>query len=434
MLVEIESLPNCIKSLRVELPSERVNAERETIARNFIQYAKIPGYRPGKAPKAIIEKRYKKEIEEELKRKLVSEGCREAIKEKNLKVISTPELEDLDLSGDSLRFTAKLTTAPEFELPEYKGIPIRIPLDTVPESEVENALQDLRERFADFAPLEGRPIAIDDFAVIDYEGFVDGQPLGEAIPDSPPYFNKREEFWIKVSSDAFLPGFAEQLVGAQAGDDKEINVTVPEDFPVESMRGKVIEFKVKVRELKQRILPGLDDEFASKVIEGKTLVELRQQIETDLQSVKTRQIEEAKRKQVTDFLAERVDCELPTNFVRSEAQRIMNDIVRDNQQRGVTNEMLKEHEKEIASNASSAAKNRLKVTFILLRIAEREKIEVEATELRAQVRNLSQRFNMSYEKTLETLEERGALGQVEEEILVGKTLDFLCSAASVSVE
>lgn len=434
MNVEIESLPNCIKSLRVELPPDKVNAARDAISRDFLHQARIPGYRPGKAPKAIIEKRFRKEIEEELTRKLVSESCASAIRDNKLNVISNPELEDLKLENGELKFTAKVITSPEFELPNYSGIAIKVPHAEVAEEEVNKAIDNLRDRFADFTDIEGRPLQMEDFVVLDYTPFVNCVPLKEAVAEAPSYLNPREDFWLKLAENSFFPGFTEQLVGLSKDEEKVVKITVPQDFPLESMRGVEIDFNVKVKELKQRNLPELNDEFAGKLIEGKTMEEVRAQVLEDLKAGKLRQIEESKRRQVTDFLATNVECELPTNFVRDEAQRIMDEIVRENQERGVQNDILEEHQAEIAENAKTSAKTRLKTTFILLRIAQKENLRISKAELEAEIANIGRRYGMTFEKAREVLEERRSLGRVEEELLVSKTLDFLISTASVSVE
>ena len=160
MQIELESLPNCITAMRVELPPERVAKERKSILRDYQGAARLPGYRPGKAPVGLVETRYKKEIREELQRKLVSAGTREAISEKKLRVLSVSDVEQVEISpDDTMRFTARLITAPEFDLPPYQGLPIKVPPADVSETEVDAAIERLRARMADFNDIEGRGLA-----------------------------------------------------------------------------------------------------------------------------------------------------------------------------------------------------------------------------------------------------------------------------------
>src|SRR5215210_1234017 len=171
MNVQVESLPNCITTLRVEVPPEKVRQTQDKIAKDFTGQAKIPGFRPGKAPRQVVEKKFQREITEEVRKKLLSESCREAINEKKLRVLSVAEVEDIEIADDkTMRFTATLVTAPEFELPDYKKIPVRQHAADVTEAEVDEAIENLRNQSADFSDIADRGLQMDDFAVIDYSG------------------------------------------------------------------------------------------------------------------------------------------------------------------------------------------------------------------------------------------------------------------------
>ena len=432
MQVEVETLPNCITALHVEVPPERVNQERQTILRDYQGAARLPGYRPGKAPKSLVESRFKKEIAEELQRKVVSSVVREAAEEKKLRVLSFGEAEQVELSQDNtLRFTARVVTAPEFELPPYQGLSVKVPPAEITDADIDNSLNGLRQRLADFSDITDRGLQMDDFSVIDFAGRVEGQPLAEVAPDAPKELSGKENFWIKLGPQTLLPGFSEALAGAKADETREFSLDVPEDFPLEALRGKKVDYTVKVRELKQQSLPELDDAFAEKVIPGKTLVELRDVARQSLQGERHTQVEEIKRRQIVGQLVGGTDFELPNDFVRGETRRIMNDIVKQNQERGVSDEEIRDNEKNIVDNAGAAARQRLKSAFILVRIAEKEGIKVTQEELLAQVNALAQRYQMPREKLIRNLQERNAFGQIEEEILLGKTLAFLVGNAKV---
>src|SRR5204862_291679 len=182
MKVEVENQPQGGATLRIELPPEEVRKEWDSIANNYSRYARIPGYRAGKAPRQVIEKKFHKEIQDELTKTLVSKSYQEAIAKKNLRVVSLSDLGDVEFGEDrSMRFRATVITAPEFELPEYKSIPVQLPETAVTEEEIETALERLRDQAADFTDVTGRELAMGDFAVIDFTGAIDGIPIGEIV-------------------------------------------------------------------------------------------------------------------------------------------------------------------------------------------------------------------------------------------------------------
>src|SRR3989442_8583091 len=183
MKVEVEKQPGFVSKLQIELPPEEVSKEWDAIANNFARYAKIPGYRPGKAPRRVIEARFRKEIQDELTKKLVSKSYHEAIEQKQLRVASLTNLEDVQFGEDkSMRFRATVVTAPEFELPEYKKIPVQLPDTKVSEAEINATLERLRDQAADFVGVPERELQMRDFAVIDFEGLIDGKPIAEIAP------------------------------------------------------------------------------------------------------------------------------------------------------------------------------------------------------------------------------------------------------------
>jgi trigger factor len=432
MNAQVEPLPNCLATLRVDLPPEAVNEAREKITRDYASQAKLPGYRPGKAPRAVVERKFQKEIREELERKLLSESTRAAISEKNLRVLQIQNVEDVEFSPDqSLHFTATLVTAPEFELPEYRNIPVTIPPEEISEPEIDTAIENLRNQAASFEDITGRGLQMEDFAVIDYTGTIDGKPVSEVFPKAGKPLTTNAGFWVRMTPESFLPGFSEALLGAALDETREFDLTVPADFALKEMAGAVIHYIVSVKGLKSKKLPELDDAFAATIVEGKTLAELRDLARGELGRQKKDHIESQKRDQVMGFLVSKVECELPQSLVAGETRRILADIVQQEQSRGVTDEALKEGEKELVEVAARGAREKLKGTFILQRIAEAEKVTVTSAELRARVATMAARYGMTPEKTMKELEKRDAMDRVAEDILSGKVIDFLVSNADI---
>jgi trigger factor len=434
MNVEVETLPNCVASLHIELPPEVVTKQWNEVARTFRQAVRIPGFRPGKAPQNVVEAKFRKEIQEELTKKLVSETTREAIREKGLKVLSISDVEGVEFTPErSMKFTATLITSPEFELPEYKGLPVRVPSEEVAPEDVDKGLQSLRERQATFSDLEGRALELNDFAVIDFTTTLEGKPLHEVEPKAPKILHGRNDFWVKLDEQTLLKGFSEHLVGMTPNEAREFDVQVPGDYPVATLANQVLHFNVTLKAIKSMQLPELTEEFASQIEPGLTFEQLKRRIEGQTRVERKRRIEILKQNQILDYLASRVECELPQSYVKEETLRIMSEIVQQNQLRGVSEEVLRENQKDIISTASRNARERLKTNFILNRIAEKEGIEVEPEEVRARVRAMANQYRVKYEKMMSDLEEKHVLGQVREEVLMGKVLDFLTSSATVEV-
>ena len=433
MKVEVERQPGSVSKLQIELPPEEVEKEWDAIANSFARFAKIPGYRPGKAPRAVIDKRFRKEIQDELTKKLVSKSYHEAVEQEHLRVASLTNIEDIQFGEDkSMRFRATVVIAPEFELPDYKKIPVQLPDTKVSDAEIEEALERLREQSADFVDVPGRGLQMGDFAVLDFECSMDSKPISEIAPQASKNLQGGKKFWLHLAADNFLPKFCEQLVGQKPGETRLAIVEFPADFPVKELAGKKADYAVTVREVKEKVLPPIDDALAAKLAPGKTLVDLRQLLEHDIEHAKEHDVERAKESQIMKYLHERIQFELPPALLQNETRRALAELVQRNRERGVTDEMLKEKERELIDGAAGVAAHRLKTNFILHRIVERENIEVAKEDVDLRIRQEAARYDISPEKMRKELQQKDVLDDVAEQILLGKTLDFL--KANVSIE
>ncbi len=420
-------------TLRIELGPDVVSKEWDAIANNYSRYARIPGYRPGKAPKQVIERKFRKEIQDELTKALVSKSYQEAIAEKQLRVVSLTDVGDVEFGEDrSMRFTATVVTAPEFDLPDYNKIPVQLPAMTVSETDIDAAIERLRDQTADFVDVPDRALAMGDFAVLDFTGAIDGVPISDIVPEASKNLHGGKKFWLHLAPENFLPKFCEQVVGMKTGETRSVQVEFPADFPVTELSGKKADYAVTLNEIKEKVLPAVDDAFAAKIMPEKTLADLRHAIEHDLEHEKEHEVERAKEQQVVKFLHEHISFDLPPPLLKNETRRALNELVHRNRERGVPDELLKGKEKELIEGAGSLAAHRLKTNFILHRISEAEKIEVTREEIDERLRAQAAHYNVSVEKMRKEFEENDRLNGLAEEILLGKTLDFL--KANVSVE
>jgi trigger factor len=426
MKVEVEHQPQSMATLRIEMPGDQVSKEWEAIANNYARYARIPGYRPGKAPLRVIEAKFRKEIQEELAKKMVSKAYHDAIAQEQLRVVSLTNVEDVEFAQDrTMKFRATVVTAPEFNLPEYKKIPVQLPDEKVLPEEIDAALERLRDQSADFVDAPDRGLQMEDFVVIDFEGSVDGKPINEVAPDASKNLQGGKKFWLRMAADNFLPTFCEQLVGHKRGDTLLIQLKFPDDVIATELAGKTGNYAVTVNEIKVKTLPALDDAFAEKLLPGKNLEELRHTVEHDLEHEKEHEIERAKENQIVKFLNEKIQFDLPPSLLTHETRRALSEIVQSNRARGVPDEALKEKEKELVEGAGGLAAHRLKTNFILHRIAEQEKIQITREELDKSIRERAAQLNVSVEKMRKQLEENDGLNGLAEQLLLGKTLDFL---------
>ena len=436
MNVVVEALPNCLASIRVEVGPEVVSKTREQIVAKITKEAKIPGFRAGKVPRSMVEKRFQKDIAEELESVMLSQALDDAVREKGLKIIEVKNVEEAQFSEDkAFSFSATLVTVPEFELPEYKGVAIEVPSDEVKAEDVDAALENLRERRADFVDItEDRGAAMDDFVVVDYKGTIGGNPLHEAFPKLGKILGENEGFWIRMTDEAFFPGFCQNLVGVKKGENRKFQIEVPADFPIEGLPGQKVDYDVTLKEIKKRELPDLNDEFAASFLEGKTLADLRELVQKDLDTRKKSEVESVKRDRVMSVLLEKVECELPEDLARAESNRVLREMVKANQERGISEDILKENEKELVSTASQTGRNRVKGSFILTKIAESEKIEVTNNEMMSWITVAARENDMTVDRVVKEMRKRRAFAQVRSDILTSKALDFVVSNATVTVE
>ncbi len=434
MNATVESLPNCLATLKVEVGSDEVHRVREKVIQSYLSQAHIPGFRPGKSPRPLVEKRFKKEIGEQLESDLLNESLQNAIREKNLRIVTVQNVDDVVLNSDGLSFSATLVTVPDFDLPDYKGIAVKVPPADVPDTEVEAALENLRARMADFVDLsEDRGAAMEDFIVVDYVGTIGGKPVHEAFPKVGQILSENQGFWIRMTDEAFFPGFCAHLTGARPGYVREFQIEAPADFPVEGFGGQKVDYKVTLKEIKVRVLPELDDAFANQVASVDTLEKLRELVRKELEVQKKAQIDSSKRDQAMEHLLVSVECELPEDLSRAESRRVLKEVLEENQRRGVTTEMLRENEKELVASAAQTARNRVKGSFILSRIAEAEKLFASRDDLLERVSAIARRADMSVEKAIKEINRRRMFPDIEAEITAAKALDFVVEHASVTV-
>lgn len=433
MNIVVEKQPQCVATLRVEIPAERVSSQREGIVKGYASKARIAGFRPGKAPRAVVEKRFQKEILGELNDILINEAYDRALEQESLNVIDFGVPEDVTTHPDgTFSFAAKLTLAPEVTLPDYKGVSVTVPPAAVPTEEIEAQLTSLQERFAEFNDIEGRTAEMGDFAVIDYTSTVEGKSVEEFLGKAAGYLSGREGFWVRLDEKAFIPGFAVQLVGINAGDSKEITLTLPEDFPVTELCNKELVFQTSVKELKTAVLPALDDELAEKLAPGKTMEEIKGIISDNMAGDRLRKINDMKVNQIVAHFNAQVDFELPEALIAQETQSQADALVKRGVQSGMSQSEIESQQTEIFTTAADQATSNLRTNFILQEIARVENIGVTDSELVNHLVQIANSRKAAPKKFIKDLQRSGQIQSVRRSMMIGKTIDFLVEHATVT--
>jgi trigger factor len=433
--VQLSPVSDSRKNLVVTLDKEEVDSEHKAVLGEYVRQARLPGFRPGKAPEALVIKRFSKEIAEELKHKVVTKAYRGALEKEKLDVLNVVNVVEGTIErGVAAAITVTVDVRPEFTLPDYSGIPTTVAPVEPTDAEVDNIIQALRSERADFKAAE-RPAAKGDYVKLSYEGSVDGGKISEIAGDKQLYA-KVPQTWEEVegANEGIIPGLGKHLAGVSKGDKKTVSIVFPANFqPVPALSGKTADYALEIQEVRERALPALDEAFF-KAHQVDDLEGLKGQVRTNLKIQKEQKNRAGQRTQVTQALADRVQFEPPTSLVDAETQSVLRQFIQENMRRGIPAEQFEKDKKELFEGAKKAAAGRVKVQLILAKIAEAEKITVTDRDIDLYIRNEAARSNQRPDKVAKDLaKDREGLRSVQQAIIFDKSVDFLVSKATVSV-
>jgi trigger factor len=421
--ITVENLAPCKKLLRVELDAKSVDEIFDAITKDYQKQASLPGFRPGKAPRDMVIKKYEADIAGEAKRRLIGDNYRKALDEKKIHAIGYPDIEEIQFGrGQNLQFAATIETAPEFQLPEYKGLSVKREIKSVTDEDVERALNLLAQQHTKFETV-ARELKMGDVAVVNYTGTSDGKPLTEIAPTAKG-LTEQKNFWVDVAPNTFIAGFAEQLIGAKTGDKRTVNVDFPADFVTKELAGKKGVFEVEIAEVKEKVLPPLDDALA-KNYGAENLEKLRAGVRVDLENELKYSQAKAIRGQILGALLAQSNFDLPESAVAHETKNVVYNIVQENTKRGVGRELIEKQKDQIYSAAATSAKERVKIAFLIQRIAEKEDIKVSQEEVLQRVQSLSAAYQIPPDKFIKDLQKRNGINELYDQIAHEKVLNFL---------
>ncbi len=432
MRIQVEDINSTRKKVTVSVEESAIERTQKQVVGEFSRQVRIPGFRPGKAPPNIILRKYARDVAGELERKSIAEAYEEMVENGRLQICSVVELEPGEIKvGQPAEITFLVDVEPEFTLPEYKGISVMVPPSQVSEEEVDRILHTLRSQRAEFKEKDG-PAEDSDYVQVSYEGRLEGRPLEEIAPDQP-LFARQSQTWEEASAErGDFPGLAKQLIGLAAGDEKEITVDFDGDFEIEALRGKSVQYDVKVTEIREKVLPELDEDFLA-AFEVESVELLKHSIRADLTDRKEKERRRIMREQVLNFLGDKTSFDLPQSAVDEESEYLFQTMLEFRHNAQEAEDDPAEVEAGLREDAVAEARRRVKINRVLRKIAEIEHIQPEEKDYQNFIIKEAMQTRQMPEKIAKAInKDRSRLRAMQESIVFNKTLDFLVEQSTVA--
>ncbi|EGA89075.1 trigger factor (TF) [Planococcus donghaensis MPA1U2] len=413
--------------LTVEVPAEEVNAGLDKAFKKVVKEINVPGFRKGKMPRQMFEKRFGAEsLYQDALDFILPDAYANAVEEAGINPVDRPEIDIETIEKNQpLVFTAKVIVKPEVELGEYKGLEASKPDTEVTDEDIEKQLKENQERLAELTVKEDEAIVEGDTAVIDFEGFVDGEAFEGG---------QGNDYSLEIGSNSFIPGFEEQLVGVKAGEEKDVEVSFPEEYHAAELAGKAATFKVKVNEVKGKELPELNDELAKEIDpEVESLEALRTKMKDSLVAEKKSAADAKLRDELVQKAAENATIDIPHAMIHTEMDRMMSDFEQRLTQQGMNLELYYQFsgqdEAALREQMHGDAETRVRVSMTLEAIAKAENMQVTSEDIDKELEKMAAQFNMDIEQIKTAL---GGTEMLENDIRMQNTVEFLVDNAKIS--
>ena len=425
MSLQVEKLEKNMAKLTIEVPAEEVTKALNTAYGKDKSKINVPGFRKGKAPRKLIEQMYGKGVfYEDAANEMIPGAYAKAVEECEEEIVSSPKIEVVQIEeGKPFIFTAEVALKPEVTLGEYKGVKGAKADTEVSDADVDKEINRERENNARTINVEDRAVKDGDMTVIDFEGFVDGVAFEGG---------KGENYPLTIGSGSFIPGFEEALIGAELNKETEVNVTFPEDYHAEELKGKPAVFKCTVKEIKEKQLPELDDEFASEVSEFDTMEEYRADVKKNLADRKAVEAKNAKEEAAVDAVIANAQMEIPDAMVETQQRQMVQDFAQRIQSQGITMEQYMQYTgvtvEQLLEQVKPQALKRIQSRLVLEAVVKAENITVSEEDFDAEVAKMAETYKMEADKVKELLGEEGKK-QVMEDLAVSKAAEFVAENA-----
>jgi trigger factor len=424
MKVDVQEVGACERRLEIEIPPENVKKELDQAYRELARKVSIRGFRKGKIPRPVLERYHRTSVEDEVMQKLIPSSFQQAVQDQGLRAVGQPKLDDINLNEEkALRYTATVEVLPDIALETSGGWDLTKEVRVVSDVDVERELRDLQNRHVSLVSIsEDRPVQEGDYVLISFEGFRDGQAVQGT---------KTENYALVVGSKSVIESVEQGLVGMRKGEVREIPVQFPETYQNRSMAGQEVIFHVVVNEIKERVLPALNDEFAKEVGGVDTLAELTEKLRKDQEEIAEREARRALHEVIVARLVEANAFELPPGMVEAETEMHIADLQRQlrAQQGDATPLQISD---AVRQQLRDQAITRIKRELILEEIAKREGLVVEDADVEAHLTRLAERTEQRLEYIRRQMEQSGALDSIRHNILADKVLDFVAARCTVT--
>ncbi len=425
MKVQIENVNPVEKKISFEIPWETVSQEIESAYRSLNQNVKLKGFRPGKVPRSILERYYKNQVGEEVQSKLISDALVKAVDENKLLPVGEPTVLDRQFEeGKDFKYALRIEVKPEITVEEYKGLEAEKEKVVVTDEEVEARLRDLQEHHAQLKPIEAkRPVQEKDFVVFDFEGTLNGKPLEGW---------KANDHLTEVGRKLLVADLDQHLVGLRPDEEKNVTLNLPETYGRKELAGKQIQVHLKVKEIKEKILPALDDDFAKDVGDYATLADLRQKLRQNLEEQKRMQADQAAKDALLGQLIAKNPFPVPASMMERQIQSLMTRAEWRLASQGVRINPQDADREKIRETLQPTAEKEIRSMLILEKIAEREKITVSEEELGQRLEKMARELNQRPEALRSYYEREGRMEDLKAQFRDEKTLDFLLNQAKIT--
>lgn len=430
MKTDVQEINATRKTIAVTVTSDEVAEHEAKLIKDFQRQAKIPGFRPGKAPESMVRTRFAKDLQQELKQRVVSQAHQEGVAGADFEVFTIVELDEGVIeSGKDTTVTFTVDIIPEFDVPAYEGLKVTNAPTEASDEEVTKMFDQILSQRAEFNVAE-KAAEKGDYVQCAYEGKIGDELVADLVPDTPMYGTQKTTWEEAGSEDA--PGvraIIDGLIGMKAGDTKEVTMEFPEDFKPEALAGKTAVYSLEAKEVREKAMPEMDEAFFQS-LQVKDEAELRERISENIENQKKQQNANAERQQITEELVKAVDFPIPESGVEAETDAVLRDFMQRNMQQGVSAEEFEQHKDSLHEGASKAAHDRLKSRLILTKIAEKEKIQVENEDFSRMIMMEAQQSGQKPDKLVKELrKDQNRVNQMRRDIVLGKTMDLLLEKA-----
>lgn len=420
MSVQVEKLEKNMAKLTIEVSAEEVEKALQGAFLKNKNRISLPGFRKGKVSRQMVEKMYGPEIfYDDAINAMLPDAYEKALEECKEDIVSSPDIDIVQIEkGKPFIFTAEVALKPEVKLGKYKGVKVdKIEID-VTDEEVDAEIAKEREHNARNIEVTDRPVKDGDMTVLDFEGFVEGVAFEGG---------KGENYPLTIGSGAFIPGFEEQLVGAEIGKEVEVNVTFPENYQAEELKGKAAVFKCTIKEIKEKELPELDDEFAAEVSEFDTLAEYKADVKAKLTEKKEKEAKDAKEAAVMEAIINDSEMEIPEAMLETQQKRMVDEFAERIQMQGLSIDQYFQFtgttRDKMIEQVKPQAEKRIKTRLVLEAIVKAENLEASVEDYEEEIKVMAETYQMEPEKVKEMLPEK-SIAEIKEDIAVRKAADF----------